>query len=347
MLIIATVGPSTKEKTVLKDIIDGGANGLRLNFSHGNIEEFDKIVLDARGIKNDIHILQDLSGSKIRVSDKLNYIMKIYNGEQVIFCGEDIYRETRCKSTNGIKKVIPLNIKSTDLNSDKLIEISMKDNTMIFEIISISKMGLIAKVKRGGIVRAGKGCNIKGFPRDDLSLSEKDIKDLTWGIEHSVDIICQSFVESAVDIIKVKKYVMKYNKPGYNPKIWAKVETPKGIKNLDEIIEEVDGILIGRGDLIPESSLICTPIYENEALKKLRGKNKDVIIGTHLLNSMKNGRRAELAEVESIYYQIKEGVNGFLLAGETSVGKAPIRTVEFLKRIIDKYWQLVGEDNEQ
>ncbi|MGG7178607.1 pyruvate kinase [Clostridium paraputrificum] len=346
MLIIATVGPSTKEKAVLKDIIDGGANGLRLNFSHGNTEEFERIIMEARGIKKDIHILQDLSGRKIRVSDKLNYIIKIYNGEQVMFCGEDVYKDNRYKSSNVIKKIIPLNINSKELNSDKLIEISMKDNTMIFDIISINKMGLMAKVKRGGIVRAGKGCNIKGFPRDDISLSVKDREDLAWGINHSVDIICQSFVESALDIKKVKSFVMSKNKLGYKPKIWAKVETPKGIKNLDEIIEEVDGVLIGRGDLIPESSLICTPIYEEEALRRLRGKNKDIIIGTHLLNSMKNGRRAELAEVESIYYKIKDGVTGFLLAGETSVGKAPIRTVEFLKKLIDRYEKIKGEEHE-
>lgn len=337
MLIIATVGPKTKEKHVLRDIIYGGANMLRFNFSHGNVEEFDKILSTVRGINKDINILLDLSGSKIRVSDKLPYILKVYNGEEILFMGEDNYKEEGYKSAFGSKKIIPLNLKSKDLYVNKLELISMKDGTMEFKIISVNKFGILAKVTRGGIVRSGKGCNIKGFSRDGLALSNKDKENINWGIRNSVDIICQSFVESKEDILKVKEYINESLGNYKMPRLWAKVETPKGVDNIEEIIDEVDGILIGRGDLIPESLIELVPIYEEKILKVASEKKKVVVFGTHILNSMKNGRRPELSEVESIYRYMGIGVGGFLLAGETSVGKAPIKTVEFLKKVVNRY----------
>lgn len=336
MLVIATIGPSTREKQVLRDIIDSGANMLRLNFSHGDLEEFEESIKIARSIKKDIYIMQDLSGSKIRVSEKLPYIIKLYNGEEVLFCGEDIYKAGEYNLAYGNKKVIPLNMLAKELYENRIEGISMKDNTMIFHIIGKDKRGIKARVVRGGIVRGGKGCNIKGFNRRELPLSEKDRKDIKWGIEHGVEGVCQSFVEDDEDINKVKKYIRENNLGGC-PEIWGKVETPMGIKNIESIVKVVDGIVIGRGDLVPEGSIECTPIYENKVIKACINSKKKVVIATHILNSMKDGKRPELPEVESIYNFIKVGVSGFLLAGETSVGRAPIKTVEFLCEIINRY----------
>ena len=340
MLIIATTGPNTKDKKVLRSLINGGVNVLRLNFSHGNIEEFDLTLKEAREIKNDIHILQDLSGRKIRVCDNLHYIIKIYNNEEVIFCGEDAYKNDKFSSLN--RKIIPLNLKSKELLDNEVSEISMKDNTMQFKIISKLEDGILAIVIKGGIVRAGKGCNIKKFDRSKLGLTLKDKEDLKWGVKNSVNIICQSFVEGKEDIINVNDYINSIKKSkGYCPKIWAKIESSAGIENINSILDEVDGILIGRGDMIPEVSLIETPIFQEEVINSTLAKRKDIILGTHLLDSMKDGRIANLPEVESIFYHIQKGVKGFMLAGETSVGMAPIKTVEFLDEIIRKY----GENN--
>ena len=336
MLIIATVGPNTSDKKILKSLINGGVNVLRFNFSHGNIKDFNFELKEARGIKKEIYILQDLSGRKIRVCDSLPYIIKIYNNEEVIFCGEDAYKNDKFSLLS--RKIIPLNLKSKELVDNSVSEISMKDNTMQFKIISKLEEGILAIVIKGGIVRAGKGCNIKKFNRSKMGLSPKDKEDLKWGVKNSVNIICQSFVESKEDIINVNTYIKSINKvEGYSPKIWAKIESKAGIENINSIIDEVDGILIGRGDMIPEVSLIETPIFQEMVISKTIAKGKDIILGTHLLDSMKDGRTPNLPEVESIYYHIKNGVQGFLLAGETSVGKAPIKTVEFLNKILCKY----------
>lgn len=333
MHIIATVGPNTHNKNILKSIINNGVNCLRLNFSHGNYDEFSEVISLARSIKRDIHILQDLSGSKIRISYKLPYIMKIYDNEEVCFCGEDVYLNNKSKEL----KCIPLNIENDKLINTKANIISVKDNTMIFKIKEINRLEIIAVAIKGGIIRAGKGCNIKGFDRDNEKISIKDIIDINFGLENNVDSICQSFVEKKEDIEILKKYINKTKSINNVPYILGKIETQKGIDNISEIIDVSDGIIIGRGDLIPETSLKETPINQDNIIKKCKEKNKPIIIGTHILNSMKNGKNPSLSEVESIYNHVKNGVSGFLLSGETSIGKAPIKTVKLLNELISRY----------
>ncbi|MGL4569786.1 MAG: pyruvate kinase [Clostridium sp.] len=337
MRIIATIGPSVKEKKVIDDLILAGVNTFRFNFSHGTITEFEDIRDIIKKLNCDVHIMVDLPGSKIRISDKLPYIYKIYNEEEVIFCGEDVYINEGYTVKKGKVRVIPLNIKNNTLREKEVKSISMKDGTMNFEIIGREKRGIRVKVKRGGIVRAGKGCNIKGYNRESKELYSKDTIALNWAIKNKADIICQSFVEGSEDILKVKKYIKENSSESYKPKIYGKIETPNGIEKAKIIADEVDGVVIGRGDLVPESSIIEAPIYQKKLLEALKDYNGEIIAGTHILNSMKGGRSPEFAEVDSVYNLIKNGINGFLLSGETSIGKAPIKTVEFLKDLIIRY----------
>lgn len=330
MYIIGTVGVNTRDKKILHGMIESGVNVIRLNSSHGSQEEFNKVLLDIREYKKNVHILQDLTGGKIRVSKKIKNVIRVVDKEEIIFCGEDIYNNFVSS-----KKVIPVNISNKVLLNSNIEKISMKDNTMRFKIKSKSKNGIIVEVIRGGVVRGDKGCNFKGINRKSI-LSNKDKRDLDWSINNSVDIVCQSFVESKEDIYNILRYINKRNHK-FKPKIWAKIESSNGVKNILEIIKIVDGIVIGRGDLVPETSLIMTPILQEKIIKIAKENNKDIVLGTHIFDSMKNGRDPDLAEVESIYNNIKKGVNGFLLAGETSVGKKPLETVRFLNTLIRRY----------
>jgi pyruvate kinase len=337
MYIIGTVGPTVKDRTILKGIIDSGVNALRFNFIHGSALEFLKFLKMAKEIKNDIEIILDLSGTKVRVSSKFEYIYKVYDGEEIYFCGEDKYEEIKNEISK--IKVIPLNIKNKVLNEKEYEQIGIKDNTMTFNVIE-RKDGLIKVITaKGGIIRKGKGCNIKNLERKAISLSEKDKNAIMWGIKNRVDIICQSFVEDKEDIDEIKIFLNNNMSMGKSkPKIWAKIETLNGVNNLKSILNEVDGVVIGRGDLIPETSIEDTPIYEEKIIREVtKNKNKDIIIATHLLNSMKSGKMPSISEVESIYNFMKIGATGFLLAGETSIGKAPVKTVEFLNKLIEKY----------
>lgn len=336
MRIIATLGPSVSERWIIKEIISRGVNTFRFNFSHGSLVDFNEKYKLIKSISNDVDIMVDLPGSKIRISDKLPYIYKIYNGEEIIFCGEDTYINEGYSIKENKRRIIPLNINTNILINEELKSISMKDDTMQFNIINIDNDGIRVKVKRGGIVRAGKGCNIKGFSRENIGLSDKDKLAIEWGVSNNVSIISQSFVEEEKDIDIVKDYIKKLCSE-IKIKIFAKLETPNGIENTLKISKKVDGIIIGRGDLVPESGIIETPIYQNRVLNILKDYSGDVIIGTHILNSMKLGRSAELSEVDSIYNLLQKGASGFLLSGETSVGKAPIKTVKFLSEILERY----------
>ena len=336
MYIIGTAGPNIKEKSSIKGIIDNGVNVLRFNFAHGSEDEFLEFLKFTKDIDKNVKIVLDLSGTKIRVSNRFDYIYKIYEREEVYFCGEDKYESIKSSFNN--KKLIPLNIKDELLHLKKYKEISIKDNTMNFRIIGKKDSAIKTITIKGGIIRKGKGCNIKNLDRGKFDLSENDKKAILWGIENQVDIICQSFVEEINDIKKIKEFLSKNSITEYKPTIWGKIETLKGVNNIKGIIKEVDGIVIGRGDLIPETSIEDTPIYEQIVMDEvLKEGNKDLIIATHIFNSMKNGKRASIAEVECVYNFIKAGVTGFLLAGETSIGKTPLKTVKFLKSLIDKY----------
>lgn len=335
MHIIATIGPKSTDKWIIKELIENGVDILRLNCSHFNKEEFEYVIKYSKELKRDIHILVDLCGKKIRVSKDLKYIYKVYNGQEIYFCGEDFYRGIDTLTLKDMK-LIPLTIETDEIIKSNIKTISMKDNTMNFEIIKIDKGVINARVIKGGIIRGGKGCNLSGIYDDKNCLSEIDKENILWALNNDVDIICQSFVEKKDDINIIKE-IIKGSSKDTNCKVWAKVETPTGINNIEDILKVVDSIVIGRGDLVPESGILNAIKLQEKAIETIKSKNKKVIIATHLLNSMKNGHLATLPEIESIHRFIKGGVSGLLLAGETSIGKAPIQTVKFLKNVIDYY----------
>lgn len=337
MNIIATVGPKTMDKWVIKELIENGVDILRLNCSHFSKDEFETVIKYAKSIKSEIHILVDLSGKKVRISKDLKYIYKIYNDQEVMFCGEDYYNKLSIKELSG-KKYIPLNIGSDKIKKSNIETISIKDNTMKFQVLEINNGVVRSKVLKGGIIRAGKGCNISTIYDDGKNISKKDKDNILWAMDNNLDIICQSFVESKKDIDEINRFISG-RAEGKRYDIWAKIETKIGISNINDILKSVDTVVIGRGDLVPEVGIFDSVKLEEKAIELVKKKNKRIIIATHLLNSMKNGQVATLPEIESIYRFINNGVDGFLLAGETSIGKAPIQTVKFLKDAIEYYNQ--------
>lgn len=346
MHIIATIGPKSMERHVLKEFIQNGADIFRLNCSHFNEGEFNSVIKYVRELNKDIHIVADLCGKKIRVSEVLTEVYKIFTGEEVYFCGEDLYSIIETGNMSDMK-LIPLTVKGEELINSDIKNISLKDNTMNFEILE-KKQGVIkARVICGGVIRGGKGCNIPELDRGEAFLTKKDKSDIDWALSKGVDIICQSYVDDKSDIDILNKYIKskigKTNKHK-KPIIWAKVETQLGMDNLNSISNRVDGIVIGRGDLVPECGMLNSIELQSRAITDLVHKGSSVIIATHLLNSMKNGEKATLPEVESIYTFVKNGVSGFMLAGETSIGRTPAKTIKFLKDTINRYEKVEGED---
>ena len=338
MRVIATIGPNSMSKKVLYELINNGADAIRLNFSHFYEEQFTNILEDARSINSNISIIADLCGKKVRVYEKINNIYKVYSSEIVYFCSEDVY-ELMKNSTDERVKLIPLTLKSKIIEQNDIKSISMKDGTMNFEIIDKDKVFLKARAINNGIVRGGKGCNLIGVNFGKETLSDKDKLHIKWILNNNIETIWQSFVESCDEIDSIRSFIKdecKYKEP---IKIFSKIETINGIENYKEILESSEGIIIARGDMIPECGIINSVNKEFELINSLKGmiKEKELIIATHLLDNMKYGNIASITEVESIYSFIKLGVTGFLLAGETSVGKNPVETVNFLRKLINSY----------
>lgn len=337
MKVIATIGPSSSNKKVLSELINNGVDVFRLNFSHFYQREFIRILNDSRSIKKDINIMADLCGKKVRVAENLKSIFKVYINDIVYFCSGDVY--SLISSNNDKVKIIPLNIKSEIIEKNDIKRISMKDGTMNFDIIDKDKVFLKAIAKDTGVIRGGKGCNIPGAYLGEDSLNDKDKENLKWAIDNNIDIIGQSYVESSRDILCVREYIKKIKGNQNDIKIFSKLETIVGLNNYKEIMNCSDGIVIARGDLVPECGMEISVEEEFELLKKLRNDNydKEIIIATHVLDSMKNGLNGTITEIESIYSFINNGVTGFLLAGETSIGKYPVQTAKLLKELIKKY----------
>lgn len=338
MRIIATIGPISSKHSILKALIENGADCIRLNFSHFNQDTFYRVVEDARKINKDIKIMADLCGRKIRISETIGDIYKVFPEENVYFCGEDVYKYLINKRDEK-NKIIPLNISSEVLRNNVLDMISMKDGTMIFKVLEQDKGIIKAKCKSEGVIRGGKGCNIPCISISGVSLSEKDKENIKWAIDHKFNIISQSFAEESSDITSIKNYVegTLHNKD----KIiyYGKIESKRGVENLLDICDEVDGIIIARGDMVPECGIKKAVANQNTIINALTNNNykKEIIIATHLLDNMIKNKKALYTEVEAIYNSLEKGVNGFLLAGETSIGKYPVESLNFLKEIIQYY----------
>lgn len=180
---------------------------------------------------------------------------------------------------------------------------------------------------------------LPGIYFENKELTKKDKKSLKWAIENNIKIISQSFVENKRDIDHIRKYICEINGDLKSIKLLSKIETNLGVDNFKEIIRYSDGIIIARGDLIPECGLINSVDKEFDLLLKVKKyeKEKEVIIATHILDNMRKGIIPNINELESIYTFVNLGVTGFLLASETSIGNYPVKSVEMLKMLINLY----------
>lgn len=338
MYIIASVGPKVNNIDSLVNIIENGVNVLRFNFSHIDYKHSEDLIKYVKLNYPHVLIMGDLQGSKIRISNKFKFEIKVYPGQNIDFYNE----KANLFSKNDIRRdmipLIPLNLNGISIEDFKGKKLLMKDGTMEFDILQNKNSILHTIVKRGGILRREKGINIPGVKRKYLKLNYKDKEDIKWALKNKMDIICLSYCSVVDQIIELKNFIKVHkNKEEYNLIIWAKLEEEEGIKNSKNILKVVDGVVIGRGDLISEVDITEIPLLQEKVIKNAVLENKDVIIGTYVLNSMKNYSNPNISEVNDIYNFLLRKVNGFLLAGEVSIGKYPIETIKFLSKMINFY----------
>ena len=318
--IIATVGPSVDSKNKIHELIDSGADVIRLNFSHGSHEDHKNIVDWVRDYPKSIAIMQDIQGPKIRTG--LSLEGTFLEAGQVV--------ELTSKESNSTDKSIFINYENllTDIKPGERIFID--DGQVVMRVNELTDKKMIANIEIGGELRDNQGV---AFPDSKLSVSAitlKDKEDLAYGKKIGVDIVAVSFVRKASDITEVKALVES------NIKIIAKIELKEAMKNLDSIIDESDGVMVARGDLGVQLPLEQVPFAQKKILDTANYKGKISITATEMLQSMKISFRPTRAEVTDITNAILDGTDAVMLSAETSIGDHPNNVVKVMASICEE-----------
>jgi len=274
--IVCTIGPSCNTEAKIEQLLLHGMNVARVNFSHGSHKDHEKVIKFIRKVakthKYSVPVLMDLQGPKIRVGTMRNGGQVLKTGSTISITGEEI---------EGTPTKIPIDYSNLVKEAEVGNTILLDDGLLEFEIISKSENELKAKVIVGGLLKSRKGVNLPNVKISIPALTEKDIKDLEFGIKQDVDIIALSFVRSAKDI---RDIVSRVRAAGSQASIIAKIEKPEALEVIDEIIEECDGIMVARGDLGIEIPTEQVPIVQKTLIEKCRMAGKPVITATQMLD---------------------------------------------------------------
>jgi pyruvate kinase len=330
--IVATVGPASQSEEVLKKLIQAGMNVARMNFSHGTHKEYaDKIALirelsERLGVA--VGILQDLQGPKIRVGD-LPEAIALSEGETVV-----LYVTGATPSDDGCKH-IPVDFRQlfdSVRTSDRLL---LDDGRLALEVVSVKdRTSLTAKVLVGGTLTSHKGINLPGIRLHISGFTEKDEADLEFGISQGVDAVAISFVRTADDVKKVRYAMERFSKGGRMPMLIAKLEKPEAIDNLDAILDNVEGVMVARGDLGVELPPERVPALQKHIIRTANARAKIVITATQMLESMITNPLPTRAEASDVANAIFDGTDAVMLSAETASGKYPVESVQMMDRIV-------------
>ncbi len=315
--IIATVGPSLASKEKIHSAINSGVNVFRINFSHGTLDEHKQFIDWARSSKNQVAIMQDIQGPKIRTGQ--------VNTNTVLQKSQEI--DLTNKEVESSDEIIFINYKNLYEDISVNDRVFIDDGQIILKITEKQKNKLKALILIGGELRDNQGV---AFPDSKLSvpaITEQDIEHLKFGTEQDVDFVAVSFVRNSDDIQAVRNIIPK------DIKIIAKIELKTALENIDEILNVADGVMVARGDLGVQLPIEKVPFVQKQILDAANRKGKISITATEMLQSMKSSYRPTRAEVTDITNAILEGSDAVMLSAETSIGDHPNRVIEVMSNI--------------
>lgn len=325
--IVATIGPATSSYEMLKKIILAGVDVCRLNFSHGEHEEYQEIVNNIRAINaefnSNICILQDLQGPKLRVGEMQGEGVLLETGKTVTITTRDVI------GTSELFQIRYAHFGTDAKPGEKVLLDDGRLELVIDQIIDAETV--LAKIIVGGVLKSRKGFNL---PDTDFSipcLTEKDLHDLKFAIKNDIEWVGLSFVRKPEDIIELKEIIRE---SGKNIKVVAKIEKPQAIKHIDDIITVTDAVMVARGDLGVEMPMQEVPLLQKKIVEKSVIASKPVIIATQMMESMINSPVPTRAEVNDVANAVLDGADAVMLSAETSVGKYPEVVVETMEKII-------------
>jgi len=334
--IICTIGPACHSEAAIRDLLRLGMDVARLNFSHGTHEDharnIERLRRAAEKENRSICILQDLQGPKIRTGRLEGHQpIMLESGSIVVITPRDIAG-------------IPTRISTTfpDLAREVTIgaRILLRDGLIELRVRTVRGKDVVCEVLNGGMLGEHQGINLPGTALSIPAMTEKDRKDLEFGIKQGVDAVALSFVRSAADVNMVREIVAGH---GSDIPLIAKLEKPQAIDHLEEILEAVDGIMVARGDLGVEMAPEKVPVIQKHVIRRCAVWRKPVITATQMLESMIENPRPTRAEASDVANAIFDGTDSVMLSAETASGRYPREAVAMMARIVVEAESNMGE----
>jgi len=324
--IVCTLGPATDSYDQIKALVEAGMDVARLNLSHGTYAEhedrFRRVRKAADETGRSVGILVDLQGPKIRLGRFAEGPVLLERGDEFTITVDDI---------DGDQQICGTTYKGLSADVGRGERILVDDGRVTLEVTDVEGPRVHTMVIEGGMISDHKGLNLPGVAVSVPTLSEKDIRDLRWGLRIGADIIALSFVRTGRDVEDVHR-VMRQE--GHRVPVIAKIEKPQAVEDLESIVDAFDGIMVARGDLGVEMPLEAVPMVQKRAIKLAKRNAKPVIVATQMLESMIDSSRPTRAEASDVANAVIDGTDAVMLSGETSVGKYPIETVKVMSRIV-------------
>jgi pyruvate kinase len=325
--IVCTLGPATSSAENLRELVRAGMDVARLNLSHGDHADHERVYRDVRKASDDVGravgILVDLQGPKIRTGRFADGPIELVKGSTFTITTRDV--PGNAEEVGTTYDGLPGDVEAGD-------RILIDDGKLALIATEVTETDVICQVLEGGPLSNNKGINLPGVAVSVPAMSEKDKDDLRWALRTNADMIALSFVRSADDIRDVHAIM---DEEGKRLPVIAKIEKPQAVENLDEIIRAFDGVMVARGDLGVEMPLEEVPLVQKRACEIARRRAKPVIVATQVLESMIENSRPTRAEASDAANAVLDGADALMLSGETSVGKNPFAAVRTMARIIE------------
>ncbi|HRJ28181.1 MAG TPA: pyruvate kinase [Cyclobacteriaceae bacterium] len=323
--IVATVGPASNSKEMLRALVKEGVDVFRLNFSHGNHEDHQKVIDAVREINAElgstVALLLDLQGPKIRVQE-VGPDIELVRGQEFIITTRQLIGNNEIASTS--YQQLPKDVKAGDA-------ILIDDGKIELKVREVRDIDVVTEVIYGGPLKSRKGINLPFSKVSAPSLTDKDLKDLEFGLKNNLDWIALSFVRKAQDI-KILRGIIEKNQS--TTRIVAKIEKPEALSNIDEIIAATDAVMVARGDLGVEIWLEEVPMVQKMLVEKCNAASKPVIVATQMMESMIENPRPTRAETNDVANAVLDGADAVMLSAETAAGKYPLEVVRSMVRTI-------------
>lgn len=329
------MGPATADIQVLEQMFNAGLDICRINFSHGDYEAVKQTIENIRTLNKKLNrfvgILGDLQGPKLRIGKVKDNAVELINGKEIIITTKECEGDENCIFITYPE--FPKDVKEGEL-------VLIDDGKIHLRVISTNKRDEVkAVIISGGILSSKKGVNLPNTKISLPCLTNKDLRDLDFALDYDFDWIGLSFVRSVTDIVDLKEIIKRRNKKS---RVIAKIEKPEAVREIDNIIDVTDGLMVARGDLGVELPMEQVPMLQKMMVKKCMEASKPVIIATQMMESMITNYTPTRAEVNDVANAVLDGADAVMLSAETSVGKYPVKVIEIMRKVITQVEETDG-----